>query len=917
MTPKEWFALLLFYAAYLFLGASVFYTVENELETDRRADELAERIEINEMLVKYLSPDDAQLQRKLIGQLDDYCGSKVTNYTEDEYTPPYVWDFYHSFYFAFIICSTVGYGNISPHNTFGRIFLIFYALIGLPVNGFFFAYVGEFFSRGFVRLYQRYKAYKLSANAGYVPRKFNLIGQIILYLIPGVIVFIFAPACVFSYFEKWPYDVSVYYSFVTLTTIGFGDFAASFQPSQEHEFGSLFTVYKVFIIFWFFTGIGYIFMILGFIAKGISHKKVQQLEKVLATNLKETQHRVWNGVTKDISYLRKILNEVYMLKFKPVYDEPSDRWQGTARSRSGSCPELSLYREPQTPTTRRRRANSESALTLEDRKPLDYGPGLVRRLSDTDLQRINREKTFGVQALVQPAELLARVVTALGNITANQDDNQSVLERASLTAGVNCFSDSQILASERTWSGWSISGSDKSAYLTAPPMRPRAASDIGLPPHASPQDANEWTWSGGDDSQIQQIMQIRQKVKQKDNLLRAALSKNAPFGSSLTINGTSAAIEAENRTASTVNRGLLQRLNPFRKRTSTASSAEKPPLPDIEAGPVGLDAYLSATGKGRSSMFNLPTSSYLTATARGRGSILSMPPQDEQLLETTTIGDLLRALELVHTQTVAPGLAGLAQTPRHRGSFAYGESPTSPAISRRQPFGQCSPVSSGRGQTAVPSLLTLFTPPIEGGSRRGSLKPPLGRTGSTESAPSIIRRPSFRPAARASGSGGGGSPTLSATIASPKPIRRRFSVRPSNLAYPPGHCPRPPLGTAEQLGGTAALSSSSQSLHNLPTTTLQRRLSSRPSPLAAVSQQQQQQQSQTHLAVPPPSSSSSASTGAQYRWRPSLARSDSDQSTVVAVSPLQVGAMTSVGRQPRSRHSSLSNLFEQRRQPGI
>uniref|UniRef100_A0A2M3ZFH7 Putative open rectifier potassium channel protein 1 n=1 Tax=Anopheles braziliensis TaxID=58242 RepID=A0A2M3ZFH7_9DIPT len=863
------------------------------------------------MLVKYLSPDDAQLQRKLIGQLDDYCGSRVTNYTEDEFTPPYVWDFYHSFYFAFIICSTVGYGNISPHNTFGRIFLIFYALIGLPVNGFFFAYVGEFFSRGFVRLYQRYKAYKLSANAGYVPRKFNLIGQIILYLIPGVIVFIFAPACVFTYFEKWPYDVSVYYSFVTLTTIGFGDFAASFQPSQEHEFGSLFTVYKVFIIFWFFAGIGYIFMILGFIAKGISHKKVQQLEKVLATNLKETQHRVWHGVTKDISYLRKILNEVYMLKFKPVYDEPSDRWQSTARSRSASCPELSLYREPQTPTTRRRRANSEGALTLENRKPLDSGSGLVRRLSDTDLQRINREKTFGVQALVQPAELLARVVTALGNITANQDDNQSVLERASLNAGVNCFSDSQILASERTWSGWSISGSDKSAYLTAPPMRPRAASDIGLPPHATSQDANEWTWSGGDDSQIQQIMQIRQKVKQKDNLLRAALSKNAPFESNLTINGTSTGIDVESRTASTVNRGLLQRLNPFRKRSSTASTGEKPPLPDLEAGPVGLDAYLSDTGKGRKSMFNLPTSSYLTATARGRGSILSMPPQDEHLLETTTIGDLLRALELVHTQTAAPGLAGLPQTPRHRGSFAYGEATTSPANIRRLPFGQRSPVSTG-GQTALPSLLTLFTPPIEGVSRRGSLKPPLGRTGSTESAPSIIRRPSFRPPAR--GSVSSGSPTLSATVASPKPIRRRFSVRPSNLAYPPGHCPRPQHGTSEQLGGTATLSSSSQSLHNLPTTTLQRRLSSRPSPLAVSKQQQQQQQQQQppYQAVPPASSSSSSINvpGAQYRWRPSLARSDSDQTTVVAT---QTVAQVSDERNPRSRHSSLSNLFDQKR----
>ncbi|XP_052868546.1 open rectifier potassium channel protein 1 [Anopheles cruzii] len=870
MTFKEWFALLLFYAAYLFLGASVFYHVENDLETERRAKELAERIEINEMLVKYLSPEDASLQRELIGQLDEYCKRSVTNYTEDEYVPPYDWDFYHSFYFAFIICSTVGYGNISPHNTFGRIFLIFYALIGLPVNGFFFAYVGEFFSRGFVRLYERYKAYKLSANAGYVPRRINLIGQIILYLIPGVIIFIFAPACVFSYFEQWPYDVSVYYSFVTLTTIGFGDFAASFQSSQPHEFGDLFTVYQIFIILWFFTGIGYIFMILGFIAKGISHKKIQRLEKALASNLIETQSRVWNGVTKDISYLRKILNEVYMLKFKPVYDEPWDRWQSAVcKGRSASCPELSLYRSPSSPTTRRRRANSESAVTLADRKLT--GPGsLVRRLSDTDLQRINREKTFGVQALVQPAELLARVVTALGNITASPDDDQSILERASLNAGVNCFSDSQILASERTWSGWSINGSDKSAYLTAPPMmRPRAASDIGMQLHVPPEDANEWTWSGGDNSQIQQIMQIRQKVKQKDNLLRAALSKNAPYGSNLTINVPPMLAE-EGKTVSTVNRGMLQRLNPFRKR-STAT--DKAPRLDVEAGPGGLEAYLSASIKGRRSMFNLPTSSYLTTTSRGRASILSMPPQHEELLETTTIGDLLRALELVHQEAVAPSNTS---NRRNRGSFAYSDG--SPGRQRKAP-----PLT---GQTAVPSLLTLFTPPIEPGSRRGSLKPPLGRAGSAELPPAVIRRSSIRPPT------GGGGPALAAVAPTPKPSRRRFSVRPSNLAYPPGHCPRP-VGP-EQLG-TPYLNSSSQSLHNLPTTTLQRRLSARPSPLATAGQLPAQ------LMVP---SAVGAAPASPYRWRPSLSRSDSDQSAVPIGQP--------VNPIPRNRHSSLSNLFDRR-----
>lgn len=47
MSPRQWLALLLFYTSYLFFGASVFYHVEHQLETDRRAVELQERIEIN------------------------------------------------------------------------------------------------------------------------------------------------------------------------------------------------------------------------------------------------------------------------------------------------------------------------------------------------------------------------------------------------------------------------------------------------------------------------------------------------------------------------------------------------------------------------------------------------------------------------------------------------------------------------------------------------------------------------------------------------------------------------------------------------------------------------------------------------------------------------------------------------------
>lgn len=107
----------------------------------------------------------------------------------------------------------------------------------------------------------------MSHNKNYVPQQFSLIGQIILYLVPGVVIFIFLPAIWFSYFENWTYMVSVWYAYITLTTIGFGDYVASFQPNQESDFGIYFIFYEIFIILWLIFGLGYLVMIITFIAK--------------------------------------------------------------------------------------------------------------------------------------------------------------------------------------------------------------------------------------------------------------------------------------------------------------------------------------------------------------------------------------------------------------------------------------------------------------------------------------------------------------------------------------------------------------------------------------------------------------------------------------------------------------------------
>ena len=51
--------------------------------------------------------------------------------------------------------------------------------------------------------------------------------QVLVYVIFGTIVFILLPAIIFRFVEaEWTYLDSVYFAFITLTTIGFGDMVA-------------------------------------------------------------------------------------------------------------------------------------------------------------------------------------------------------------------------------------------------------------------------------------------------------------------------------------------------------------------------------------------------------------------------------------------------------------------------------------------------------------------------------------------------------------------------------------------------------------------------------------------------------------------------------------------------------------------
>lgn len=93
-----------------------------------------------------------------------------------------------------------------------------------------------------ISVYRKYKRKdeKRADKLDYFFSNLGMLGQIFLYLVPGFLFFIFLPACIFIVFEGWDYVAGIYYAFVTLTTIGFGDLVAGVYLSLVYIFMNAF-----------------------------------------------------------------------------------------------------------------------------------------------------------------------------------------------------------------------------------------------------------------------------------------------------------------------------------------------------------------------------------------------------------------------------------------------------------------------------------------------------------------------------------------------------------------------------------------------------------------------------------------------------------------------------------------------------
>jgi hypothetical protein len=70
---------------------------------------------------------------------------------------------------------------------------------------------------------------------------------------------IFIPSGIFYATEDWTYGQSIYYCFVTLTTVGFGDFVPAIAgSSRETSNAALTGLYKIIVAVWLWIGLAFV-----------------------------------------------------------------------------------------------------------------------------------------------------------------------------------------------------------------------------------------------------------------------------------------------------------------------------------------------------------------------------------------------------------------------------------------------------------------------------------------------------------------------------------------------------------------------------------------------------------------------------------------------------------------------------------
>lgn len=230
---------------YLLIGAGIFVALEAPNE-QRQIDAIT--------MTRQLIIENLTMTYNLSVQEIETIVSRFTTACESDLLvtdTARIWNFGNAIFFATTVITTIGYGNLSPSTSSGQSFCVIYAIFGIPLTVAYLAVLGQLLGHvpklilenlNDKAIYFRYLAIALIA-AG------------------GMFLFLIIPALIFMAIEGWTYRESIYYAFITLSTIGFGDFVAAQQADRPPD-PRLRQFYGVCVSLWIYIGLAFLAILL-------------------------------------------------------------------------------------------------------------------------------------------------------------------------------------------------------------------------------------------------------------------------------------------------------------------------------------------------------------------------------------------------------------------------------------------------------------------------------------------------------------------------------------------------------------------------------------------------------------------------------------------------------------------------------
>ncbi|KAM5236735.1 potassium channel subfamily K member 6 [Ctenodactylus gundi] len=236
---------LVAYAAYLALGALLVARLEAPREARLRAELGALREQLLRRSPCVAAPAlDAFVERVLAaGRLGR---AVLANASGSGDTPDPAWDFASALFFASTLVTTVGYGYTTPLTDNGKAFSIAFAVLGVPTTMLLLTALAQ---RLALLLAHRPRSW-LRSRWGWDSRRaarWHLLALLVLVLTACFLV----PAAVFAYLEEaWSFLDAFYFCFISLSTIGLGDYVPGEAPGQPYR-----ALYKVLVTVYLFLGL--------------------------------------------------------------------------------------------------------------------------------------------------------------------------------------------------------------------------------------------------------------------------------------------------------------------------------------------------------------------------------------------------------------------------------------------------------------------------------------------------------------------------------------------------------------------------------------------------------------------------------------------------------------------------------------